>query len=467
MAVYIHNTLTGVKEEFVPLKKNVVGMYTCGPTVYDTAHIGNFRTFVMYDIVRRVFEYKGYIVNHVMNSTDVDDKTIQRSQTEKKSLLEITQHYETLFMSDLHKLNIETPHRFLRATEHIKEMIEMISILLERGIAYPSRDGIYFSIGMFPEYGKLANIKLDAEVRERISNDEYEKENPRDFALWKFSTEEDGEVAWDAPFGKGRPGWHIECSAMATWALGPTIDIHMGGVDNIFPHHTNEIAQSEASTGKKFVNYWIHGAFMNVNDEKMAKSKGNFLKISDIEEAGISPLAFRYWLLTSHYRSQVNFSLDAVKGAQNAFIRLVEMFIDFASAMPHIHDDHHHHGQIEHTDYRAEFDKCITDDFNMPEAIALTWKMVKDHGLSPQEKSELLLEFDKVLGLGLAGVLAITKEAMDESNPDMVEVTALAHAREDARKEKEWDKADALRKEIEARGYEVKDTEDGPKIIKK
>ncbi|HEY4494779.1 MAG TPA: cysteine--tRNA ligase, partial [Candidatus Paceibacterota bacterium] len=313
MSIYIFNTFSQKKEEFIPIKKGHASMYTCGPTVYDTAHIGNLRTFVMNDIFRRVFEYEKYTVTHVMNSTDIDDKTIKRSQSENKDLLQFTRYYENLFLKDIETLNIIVPHRFLRATEHIKEMIEMISILLEKGVAYPTKDGIYFSIGMFKEYGKLAKIKLDAEVRERIINDEYEKENPRDFALWKFWVKEDGEVAWDATFGKGRPGWHIECSAMATWALGPTIDIHTGGIDLIFPHHTNEIAQSEAATGVPFVHYWLHTAFMNVNEEKMAKSKGNFIKLDDIKSAGISPLSFRYWLLTAHYRTPINFSLDAVQ----------------------------------------------------------------------------------------------------------------------------------------------------------
>lgn len=462
MAIHIYNTLSQKKEEFKPIKKGHVGIYNCGPTVYDTAHIGNLRTFLMDDILRRVFEYEGYIVTQVMNSTDVDDKTIRRSHEEEKSLLAFTRHYETLFLADLHSLNILTPHRFLRATEHIKEMINMIAVLIERGIAYPTKDGVYFSIGMFPEYGKIANIKLDAEVRARIASDEYEKENPRDFALWKFTSKEDGDVAWDAPFGKGRPGWNIECSAMAVSSLGETIDIHTGGMDLLFPHHTNEIAQSEAATGKPFVHYWIHGAFMNVEDEKMAKSKGNFLKLKDIEEAGISPLAFRYWLLTSYYRSQVNFSIEAVQGAQNAFVRLIEAFIDF-STVQEIHDDHHvHHAQVAGpTDYKDEFRKIVTDDFNMPSAIALVWKLIKDPAMESKEKSILLLDFDKVFGLGLSAVLEMTKQDI-ENIP--AEVTALMSAREDARVSKEFEKADALRKEIEARGYSVKDTDEGPQI---
>lgn len=465
MPIHIYNTLSQKKEEFVPIKKGQVGIYNCGPTVYDTAHIGNFRTMVLYDIIRRVFEYDGYLVTQVMNSTDIDDKTIKHSQAQGRTILEHTRHYETLFLAELHSLNILTPHRFLRATEHIKEMIEMISILLEKGIAYPTRDGVYFSIGMFPEYGKLANIKLDAQVRERIANDEYEKENPRDFALWKFYTQEDGEAVWDAPFGKGRPGWSIECSAMANWALGPTIDIHCGGVDLLFPHHTNEIAQSEATSGQPFVHYWIHGAFMNVNEDKMSKSKGNFLKLKDLEAVGISPIAFRYWLLTSHYRSPVNFSVEAVLGAQNAFVRLVEAFIDFSVA-EHIHDDHHHHHAvvIEAVDYKKEFKKALTDDFNMPETVALVWKLIRDPAVEPKEKSELMLDFDKVLGLGLKGILEMAQNEAEQAVP--AEVEALMSAREEARKSKEWEKADALRVEIESRGYALKDTDEGSRVKK-
>lgn len=463
MPITIYNSLTGTKEEFKPLKKAKVGIYNCGPTVYDTAHIGNFRTFILDDIIRRVFEYEGYEVTQVMNTTDVDDKTIKRSQAEHKDLLELTRHYETLFLAEAHSLNIKTPHKFLRASEHIKEMIDMTETLLKKGIAYPAKDGIYFSISKFPEYGKLARLKLDGDVRERISNDEYDKENPRDFALWKFHTAEDGDVAWDAPFGKGRPGWSIECSAMAKSALGDTIDIHTGGIDLLFPHHTNEIAQSEAANGKHFSNYWIHGAFMNVDDEKMAKSKGNFMKLKDLEEVGISPIAYRYWLLTSHYRSQVNFSVDAVKGAQNAFVRLVEKFIDFSTAV-HIHDDHHHHhAEVSSPiDYKSEFRKAITDDFNMPEAIALVWKLIKDPAVENKEKSGLLLDFDKVLGLGLDAVLEMTKAELEEGLPP--EITALVSAREQARASKDWTQADALRKEIEARGYTVKDTDGGPEV---
>ena len=455
--------MSGQKEEFKPLEEKKLGIYSCGPTVYDTAHIGNLRTYVSNDLIRRIFEYNGFFVKHVMNLTDIDDKTIKRSQEKKISLEELTRHYETLFLADLHSLNILTPNRVLRATDHIKEMIDMISILLKKGIAYKTKDGVYYSIGMFKDYGKLAKLKIDAtdssKLQERILNDEYEKENPRDFALWKFYDEKDGNVSYEAPFGKGRPGWHIECSAMSTWALGPTIDVHIGGTDHIFPHHTNEIAQSEAATGKHFVNYWIHCAFMNVNDDKMAKSKGNFLKLADLEESGISPIAFRYWLLTSHYRSQINFTIDAVKASQTAFIRFVETFIRLGEV-----EHEHIHASANPRDYRSEFLSKINDDFNVPEALALSWELIKDHSVEAKEKIDLLLDFDKVFGLGLKAISDIKKEEKDEIPS---EVNALAYAREQARKDKEWDKADALRIEIENRGYKVKDTDEGFVLNKK
>ncbi len=456
MSIHIYNTMSGKKEEFKPIEEKRVGIYSCGPTVYDTAHIGNLRTYTSNDIIRRVFEYNGYFVKHVMNLTDVDDKTIRRSQENKMSLEQLTRHYETLFLADLHSLNILTPNRILRATDHIKEMTDMIAILLEKGIAYITKDGVYYSIGLFKDYGKLAKLKIEAtdssKLRERISNDEYEKENPRDFALWKFYTPNDGEVSYDAPFGKGRPGWSIECSAMSTKALGPNFDIHTGGTDLIFPHHTNEIAQSEAATGKHFVNYWIHCAFMNVNDDKMAKSKGNFLKLAELEEAGISPIAFRYWLLTSHYRSQVNFTIDAVKAAQTAFIRFIETFVRLSEV-----EYEHIHASANPRDYRKEFIERVNDDFNTPEALALAWELIKDHSVEAKEKIKILLDFDSIFGLGLKAVMEM-KAYEKESVP--AEVNLLAEARNEARNNKEWDKADALRKEIESRGYTVKDTGD-------
>jgi cysteinyl-tRNA synthetase len=449
MDIKIYNSLTRNKDAFKPIKNGEVSMYHCGPTVYDTAHIGNFRTFIFNDILRRVFEYNGYKVKQVMNITDVDDKTIKRSSDEGLKLAELTKKYEDIFIEELDSLNIKRPSFMPRARESVKEMIDMINTLLEKGFAYKASDGVYFKINKFENYSQLANLKLDREIKERISNDNYDKDNPQDFALWKFHTNESEEAVWDAPFGKGRPGWHIECSAMSKMILGDTIDIHTGGIDLIFPHHTNEIAQSECANGKRFVNYWVHGGFINVNDEKMAKSKGNFYKLNDIKEMGISPIGYRYWLLTSHYRSPVNFTLDAVKGAQTAFIRLIDSFL----RLKEVKNEHiHAHGEMR--DYRKEFIEKISDDFDMPQALAITWDMIKDHSIHAKEKVEMLLDFDKVFGFGLDKIMSMKKEIP-------VEIIALAEAREQARKDKEWEKSDALRIEIESRGYTIKDTSDG------
>jgi cysteinyl-tRNA synthetase len=483
--IRIHNTLSGEKEIFKPIKKNKVAMYSCGPTVYDFAHIGNLRTFIMNDIVRRVFEYEGFKVKQAMNITDVDDKTIRRSSEEGVSLETLTNKYEALFWEDMASLNILKPQKILGARAHVEDMIKMIKILLKKGIAYRAADGIYVSIDKVKNYGALAHLKMEKADSEmsgdhshgRIANDEYDKENPRDFAIWKFSDNTKGgsssenisNIAWDAPFGRGRPGWHIECSAMAIKALGKTIDIHTGGSDLIFPHHTNEIAQSESATGKTFVNYWIHGGFMNVEDEKMSKSKGNFLKISDLVAEQISPIAFRYWLLTSHYRTQVNFSFEAVRAAQTALFKLCEDMVRWSEETNGANKKVQKKIKPNET-YKKEFESAITDDFNMPQAVAIMWKAAKDTSLSSSKKKSTILDFDRVLGLRLADISTISdspsieafkKGGKNGTQEIPLEITALAEARQAARLAKEWDKADALRGEIESRGYSVKDTDKG------
>jgi cysteinyl-tRNA synthetase len=492
--LFIHNTLSGKKEKFklaktdkprkLPGLTETVSMYNCGPTVYDTAHIGNLRTFVMDDIVRRVFEYKGYAVEQAMNITDVDDKTIRRSVEEGVSLEALTEKYERLFWQDMTSLNILKPQHILSARGNIDSMIELINVLLKKGVAYTADDGVYVSVEKVKNYGELAHLKLEKADKkekseqsyERITNDEYDKENPRDFAVWKFTPD-----FWDAPFGKGRPGWHIECSAMSMKVFGPTIDVHTGATDLIFPHHTNEIAQSESATGKPFVRYWIHGGFMNVADEKMAKSKGNFLKLSDLTAEHISPIAFRYWLLTSHYRSQVNFSFDAVRATQTALFKLCHDVIDWAEAETKENTENIKSGSKDIKKYKEDFDIFISDDFNMPKAVALLWKVVKDPALSPTEKRFLALDFDKVFGLRLADISSIpnttniSDDTLENSDSSQTknskktqeippEIIALAEARLAARLARDFQKADALRLEIESRGYHVKDTERGFKI---
>lgn len=456
MEIKLYNTLTRNKEIFVPLRKGAVSMYNCGPTVYDTPHIGNYRTNIMNDLIRRVFEYNDYKVTQVMNITDVDDKTINKSRTEKVSLETVTRKYETLFLEGLKSLNILLPHHLLRATDHIGDMIALIEKLINSGVAYKAKDGVYMSIDKVKNYGALAQLDLSsashAAEHERIANDEYDKDNPRDFALWKFKDENDGDNSWLAPFGDGRPGWHIECSAMSMSVLGPTIDIHTGGIDLIFPHHTNEIAQSESVTGKQFVRYWVHGAFMTMKHEKMTKSVGNVVKLETLEQETISPLAYRYWTLTAHYRSLVNFSLEAVQGAQNALIRLMK-------SVGNLPD-----GGIANALYIERFQTCINDDLDMPKAIALTWDLLKDEQVSDADKRATILDFDKVFGLNLELVQAVAEEIVENVPAD---ISALAEAREEARKEKDWVKADALRQEIEDRGFMVTDTKDGIKVVTK
>ncbi len=446
MEISIHNTLSHKKEKFEPQTSGKVSMYHCGPTVYNTPHIGNYRTFILNDLIRRIFEYNNYTVDQAMNITDVDDKTIKGSVEAGQSLTEFTRKYEKLFLDEIESLNIKKPHHLIRATEHIEQMIKMISVLLEKGFAYTANDGVYLAIDKVKDYGKLADLDLGSISKERIHNDNYDKENPRDFTLWKFKSPDDGEVGWQAPFGEGRPGWHIECSAMATEALGETIDIHTGGIDLIFPHHTNEIAQSECATGKTFVRYWVHGGFVNIANEKMAKSAGNFYRLNDLIENSVSPLGYRYWLLTAHYRSPVNFSFEAVLGAQNALIRLIKLVMNLPK------------GGTINNEYKDKFVTYINDDFDLPKAVALLWELIADENISGADKRATITDFDKVFGLKLDSVPEVETEILPP------EIEALKDAREEARQTRDWSKSDALRKEIEARGYEVLDNKDGVEI---
>ncbi|TSC70965.1 MAG: cysteinyl-tRNA synthetase [Parcubacteria group bacterium Gr01-1014_46] len=441
MKIFLQNTLTGEKEEFKPLKEGVVKMYNCGPTVYDYAHIGNFRTFIFSDILRRMFEYNNYKVDAVMNITDVDDKTIKRSQSEGVSLQTLTRKYEDLFFKDLASLNIERFPKTPRATESIPEMISLIEKMLENGTAYKSSDGVYFDIKKSVGYGKLANLKLENETKERIVNDEYDKENARDFSLWKFYDEKDGDVVFDAPFGKGRPGWHIECSAMSMSNLHTeTIDIHTGGSDLIFPHHTNEIAQSEAVTGKTFVKYWMHSGFITVDGKKMSKSLGNIFTLENLKEKNIESLAYRYFVLGAHYSTLLNFTWETLDGAQTALRRLREKVTSFPDG-----------GKVVET----EFNTFINDDLDTPKALALIWDLIKDDSISNEDKRATILDFDRILGLKLD-----KKEVIEI--PD--EVKGLINERDKARASKDFAKSDELRQKIESLGFEIKDTKDGTEI---
>lgn len=468
----VHNTLTGEKEEFVPINASRVGMYNCGPTVYNYAHIGNLRAYVFADTIRRTLELNGYKVDQVINITDVghltsdadsgEDKIEKATKREKKTAGEIAEFYTKEFLNDLADLNIETGGtRFPKATEHIPEQIALIQKLEKGGHTYKTTDGIYFDTSTFKDYGKLGNINLAGLKEGARVEANSEKRNITDFALWKFSPEsatEKREQEWNSPWGVGFPGWHIECSAMSMKYLGETFDIHTGGIDHIPVHHNNEIAQSECATGKPFARYWLHSAFVNVEGGKMAKSEGNFLRLADIKKEGISPLAYRYWLLGAHYSTQVTFSLEAVKAAEIALNKLIAHYAALSSSLSADSN------AVKADDtYKAEFKGYINDNFNTPQAIALMWELSKDKEIGPAVAKATFVAFDSVLGLNLAK----SAEKSDTTKLDMPEeVRELVAEREKARKEKNYTRSDELRIEIEKLGFFVKDGPSGPVISK-
>ncbi len=476
MQIQLYNSLTKTKEDFKPIKPGEVSMYNCGPTVYDYVHIGNLRAYIFSDILRRTFEFNKFDVHQIINITDVghlvsdgdegEDKMTKALKRENRpltleSMNEVASKYADAFIVDLKSLNIEMPERFPRASEHIVEDIELIKILEEKGFAYKTSDGMYFDTAKFPSYGKLGQSLIEPLSPRKVEASENalsriganpEKRDPKDFSLWKFDT----KLGWDSPWGRGFPGWHIECSAMSRKYLGQPFDIHTGGIDHIPVHHNNEIAQSEAAYGLPLSNVWMHNEFITLNQAKMAKSAGGFIKLADLQKELISPLGYRYWLLTAHYRSPANFSFEAVRGAQNALIRLLATVGEYSgqnapgTPIP---------GYIE------RFTGYVNDDLDTPKAVALAWDLIKDSQQSDADKLATLLQFDRVLGLGLANVPKIDPSADLESLPE--EISALVDAREEARKEKDWKKSDALRVEIEARGYSVEDTGKGVKVVRK
>ena len=444
----LHNTLSRKKEEFSPIDKNQVQMYTCGPTVYNYAHIGNYRAYISADILKRVFLYGGYKVKHIMNLTDVDDKTIRDSQKEGKGLKEFTEFYAEKFFEDIKLLNILPPDKFTKATDNIKEMVELTQRLMQKGLAYQSGDGsIYFDIKKFKNYGQLSGVDMEEQKENasgRIKTDEYEKDNVQDFALWKAWDPKDGEVFWETELGKGRPGWHIECSAMSMKFLGEEFDIHTGGVDLIFPHHENEIAQSEGATGKQFVRYWLHNEWVLVDSKKMAKSFHNFYTLRDLMDKGIEPIAYRFWLLMANYRTRVNFVWKALEGAETALKRLYALYLGLGDEV----------GKIEEK-YRKKFQEALEDDLNTPLALSTIWDLLKDESVSSADKKATVLDFDKVLGLGFA-------DLKEEKIPEKFQKMAEEH--EEARKNKDWEKSDKIRAASVAGGYNIEDTPSGPKI---
>ncbi|MFW6014224.1 MAG: cysteine--tRNA ligase [Nanoarchaeota archaeon] len=465
MGMKIFNTLAKKKQEFVPLKEGEVSYYTCGPTVYDYAHIGNFRSYIFGDLLKRYLKYKGYNVSHVMNITDVEDKTIKGSRESGKSLKEYTEFYTDEFFKDFDALRIERPDIVPKATETIDEMVELVKKLLDKGYAYKSSDGsIYFDISKFNDYGKMAHLDMKGlKPGARVCQDEYDKEEASDFVLWKaYKPEEDGDVYWDTGLGKGRPGWHLECSAMSMKYLGESIDIHTGGIDLVFPHHQNEVAQSEAITGKTFVNYWVHCNHLIVEGKKMSKSLGNFFTIRDLLNKGYSPLALRYALLTTHYRQQLNLTMEGLDAAENAVERLNE----FISRLSEIKNGKEHKGINRLIGEMEEgFVESLDDDLNISGAMAAVFEFIKKAnrlidedrvGSKNAEKiMEKLLEFDKVLGL---------IEKHEEDIPK--EVIELAEERKEARNKKDFTKADELRQKIKEKGYYVDDNKDGYRLKK-
>jgi len=469
MALRLFNTLSRSVETFVPMDPagKQVGLYCCGPTVYDYGHIGNFRTFVFSDLTRRLLEFLGYQVRHVMNITDVEDKIIRRVHESGSDLQTYTRRYETAFLEDLKALGCLPPHVMPRATEYIPEMVALIGRLIERGMAYQAADGsVYFSIDKYRsagcQYGQLVTLNFE-EMRpgERVQSDEYTKESMADFALWKARTEADGDIFWPSPWGEGRPGWHIECSAMSMKQLGPSFDLHLGGEDLVFPHHEDEIAQSEGSglqsSGCRFVKYWLHGAHLLVEGKKMSKSLGSFFTLRDLLEKGFKGREIRYLLLKAHYRDTFNFTMEGLEEARNALGRLDE-------CLGKLHERAGDRTGLPEDPLIRGFSEAMEDDLNISRAWACLFEWIKEvnralarDALTPEQAAGHLAtwrEMDAVLGLGEPG--------LQEGPP--AEVAALAMERQAARKARDFPRSDALRQAILERGWVVEDTPSGPKL---
>lgn len=479
MSLTFFNTLTRGVQNFAPLDPagKAVGMYCCGPTVYDFAHIGNWRTFVFGDLVRRHLEFKGFAVTHVMNITDVEDKIIRRVREAKTTLRDFTAQYETAFFADLKALNCRRPHHTPRATEHIAEIISLIEQLIARGLAYQAADGsVYFSIEKYRgggcHYGQLVKLDFDAmRAGGRVAADEYEKESLADFALWKARTPDDGDVCWPSPWGDGRPGWHIECSAMSMKVLGQSFDLHLGGEDLKFPHHEDEIAQSEGATGQPFVKYWLHGAHLLVEGKKMSKSLGNFFTLRDLQGRGFTGREIRYLLLTAHYRETFNFTLEGLTGARTALARIDECVGKLralggpgpASAPAATGPADSAVGPA--SDLLARFTAALDDDLNISAAWAAVFDWVRETNkrlaevlCTPTEAASALAAWesiDSVLGIGTA--------TETEAPPEIV---TLLEARQAARQARDFKRSDEIREALKARGWMIEDSPKGPKLKK-
>ncbi len=463
MALKLFNTLSRKIETFKPLQASTVRMYTCGPTVYNFAHIGNFRSYVWEDLLRRYFKFKGYKVTQVMNLTDVDDKTIKGSRAEGVSLAEFTQKYKKAFFEDLAKLNVEKAEHYPAATDHIPEMVALIKKLLEKGFAYRGDDGtIYYSISKFKPYGKLSHFKIKKLIAgARVNQDEYEKKQLGDFALWKAWDENDGNVFWETELGKGRPGWHIECSAMSTKYLGESFDVHTGGIDNMFPHHENEIAQSEAATGKQFVKHWLHCKHLIVEGKKMSKSLGNFFTLHDLQQ--YNPLALRLVLLSTHYRKQLDFSIKTLGDAQKKIERLNEVIAKLTEIKEN--KTASKIAEKEAEKLLAGFEKAMDSDLNVPKAMAALFGFVKKanalfdkRALGKKDAEKMLAALSRIDSV--FGVMNF-KQKKEEALP--AELRALVEKREELRKQKRFAEADAIRTQLREKGIELLDAPDGVK----
>lgn len=454
MALRLYDTYTRSVRDFEPLKPNETGLYTCGPTVYNYAHIGNLRTYIFEDVLRRVLEFNGYRVKHVMNITDVghlvsdadsgEDRMEIGSQRTGMSAWQIAEMYTNAFRTDMARLNIQEPTIWCKATDHIQEQIETIQCIEAHGYTYRTSDGIYFDTSKFPEYGYLGRLDIEGlQAGSRV--DLGEKRNTTDFALWKFSPpDQKRQMEWDSPWGKGFPGWHIECSAMSAKYLGPFFDIHCGGEDHITVHHTNEVAQTKACYGTRLANFWMHGYFLQINAARMGKSVGNFITVQTLIDEGYDPMAYRYMCLGAHYRARLNFTWEGLEGAGTALNRLRTAC--------------HSWGAPDEVDasFLERFTAEINDDLNMPRALAVVWELVKGD-LPDAIKKATLLKCDEVLGLRLAE----WEPLKEEVPPDIL---ALAQQRQEARAARRWQEADALREQIRAAGYEVEDTPEGPRV---
>ena len=466
MELQLYNTLTREKEEFKPLEGNTVRMYSCGPTVYSYAHIGNFRAYVFMDTLRRVLQYNGYNLKHVMNITDVghlesdadegEDKMEKAARKENKNPYEIAKYYSDIFFRDMERLNIQTPEIIAKATDHIQEMLEFVEGLVKNGYAYETSRGIYFDISKLDKYPVLSNRKLDEQIAgARVDVDE-EKRNPYDFALW-IKAPENHIMKWESPWGLSYPGWYIECSAMGRKYLGDQFDIHTGGIDHIPTHHENEIAQSKGLTGKIPAKFWMHVEFLQVDGGKMSKSLGNTYTLDQLQEKGIEPLAYKLFCFTAHYRTKLNFTFETALSTQTALTRLREGFVKHLEGTEKIENE-----KIK--EYENKFLETINDDLNMPAAMGIVWEIIRNPQKSKQY-ADLLLEFDRVLGLDLGNSKKYLEESKKIEIPE--EIQALLEKRKQARQEKNWALSDEIRDTLKEKGYSIKDAKDGSMIIEK